>query len=766
MMGRMRRALFVLHLVSIAILLFHYHRYVSGLVSILFFAVVVAAAVVAAVGLERARLRAWASIILVGVAVWLIREAGIAVLSRIQAAGVASGGEGLTAAFDRGLIASTPGIVVAFLATFAVRRRPRLYAWHPALLAPVVVALFWSQGRFNVSIFEHPSILAATVTGFILVAVVLTMLATIRLGGRAAAGGAAGGTAATTAGAAAAGAAARLRRRELLPLLVVVLPLLLAALMLLLGRYSEASTAQGGGLIRPTLFRFDFADYINLESEISLSRDLVLLYREEADTAQQRLTLRSGARLLRRYVLSGYDPRQGFFAETPPGEERAPHTVGEGPFSLPGRGYDRRSELRQEYYLVNFDPSSLVSVNYPVEVIPFEAWSESSFARIYEVRSQASDATPEALSDAAIPGAQAMGAERHRYYTDYGGNEAIAELAREVTAGVSGDYARARAIERYFHEEFFYSLRPGVAADGDQLRHFLFESRKGYCSYFAFSMTLMARSLGLPSRVAVGFFVDPRMSVMDYYAVRADMAHAWVEIYFEDYGWIEFDPTATTVAPGEEFSLDPNLDMEQISALLEELMEHRNELNPAEPSAADSAGSDGGGGLSAAAVYRFILRYWAALLAAAYLLAATAYRLLPRLRAAGARDFRGRVRLRFGALLRELDAVGLRSGPGETVAEYAGRLAAHHGLEAPGCASLYLRALFGEAFDERAYHRYIEAEVRLRRGLRARLPWWRHLLGFLAPYLHLGAPAAAEPEAEVEATVEVGAGAGADGGAR
>lgn len=760
MMGRTRQALFLLHLVSIAILLLHYHRYVSGLVSILFFAVVVAAAVAAGVGLERARLRAWASIILVGVAVWLIREAGIALLSRIQAARVASGGEGLTAAFDRGLIASTPGIVVAFLATFAVRRRPRLYAWHPALLAPVVVALFWSQGRFNVSIFEHPSILAATVTGFILVEVVLTMIATIRLGRPAVAGGAA----ATTAGAAAAGAAARLRRRELLPLLVVVLPLLLAALMLLLGRYSEASTAQGGGLIRPTLFRFDFADYINLESEISLSRDLVLLYREEAETAQQQLTMRSGSRLLRRFVLSGYDPRQGFFAEAAPGEDRAPQTVGEGPFSLPRRGYDRRSDLRQEYYLVNFDPSSLVSVNYPVEVVPFEAWSESSFARIYEVSSRASDATPEALADAATPGPRTMGAERHRYYTDYGGNEAIADLAREVTAGIPGDYARARAIERYFHDEFFYSLRPGVAADGDQLRHFLFESRKGYCSYFAFSMTLMARSLGLPSRVAVGFFVDPRMSVMDYYAVRADMAHAWVEIYFEDYGWIEFDPTATTVAPGEEFSMDPNLDMEQISALLEELMEHRNELSPAEPSAADAAGPDGGRGLSAAAVYRFIRRYWVALLAAAYLFAVTAYRLLPRLRATGARDFRGRVRLRFRALLRELDAVGLRSGPGETVAEYAGRLAAHHGLDARACASLYLRALFGEAFADSAYQRYIEEEARLRRGVRTGLPWWRHLLGFLAPYLHLGAPAAAEPEAEDGAGTEVEA--GTEGGRR
>ena len=363
--------------------------------SVPFFAVAVVAAVAAGEALGRLRLRAWVSIILVAAVVWLTREAGIAVLSRIQAARLAVGGEGPTAAFDRGLVASIPGVVVAFLTTFAVRRRPRLYAWHPVLLAPVVVALFWSQGRFNVSIFEHPSILAATVTLFLLTEVVLTMIASVRMGGRAPAGAA--GAVATAAGGWVAGGAARLRRRELLPLLVVVLPLLLAALMLLLGRYSEASTAQGGGLLRPTLFRFDFADYINLESEISLSRDLVLLYREDAESAQQRLTLRSGGRLLRRFVLSGYDPRQGFFAETAPGEDRAPRTVGEGSFSLPGRGYERRSDLRQEYYLVNFDPSSLVSVNYPVQVAPFEAWSDSSFARIYEVRSRASDATPEAL---------------------------------------------------------------------------------------------------------------------------------------------------------------------------------------------------------------------------------------------------------------------------------------------------------------------------------------------------------------------------------
>jgi transglutaminase-like putative cysteine protease len=551
-----------------------------------------------------------------------------------------------------------------------------------------------------------------------------------------------------------------LRRRELLPLILVVLPFLLAVFAATVYGYTrQGGAAQpGGGLIRPTLLGFDFSDYISLESEISLSRNLVLLYREDAESARQRLTLRSGGRLLRRLVLSGYDPRRGFFAEAAPGEPAEPHTVGEAATSLPERDYRRRSEVRQEYYLVNFDPSSLVSVNYPVEIVPFEPWADSSFARIYEVTSRASDASAEALSRAQVPRAPSLeggdrnGVEWYRFYTDYGGNRPIAELAREVTEGIDGDYARAAAIERYFHEEFYYSLRPGVAADGNQLSHFLFDSRKGYCSYFAFSMTLMARSLGLPARVAVGFFVAPEMSVMDYHAIRADLAHAWVEIYFEDYGWIEFDPTATTVAPGEEFSLDPNLDMDQISALLEELIRHRDELRRAGPSSAGEDGGDGAAGLSVAEVSRFVRRYWQVLLIAAYLAIVLAYRGVPRARARAARTHREGVQRRFSALLRELDALGLREKPHETVTEYAARLELRHGIGAALCAELYLKALFDAEFEEKDYRRFVEEERDIRAALRRTLPWWRHVVGFLAPYLHL-----AEPRTATEPSMSGGA---------
>lgn len=747
--------LFGLHLASLAVLLYHYHRYVPGLVSPVFLAGAAGIAVGAAVVLERVRLRAIIAVAVAGIAVWLAREAGVAVLGRIQAAAASSGTAGLTARFDSGIVAAMPAMAVAFLLTFALRRRPRLYLWHPALVAPVVAALFWSQGHFDVTIFPHPSILAATITGFLLLEAVLMTAGALRLGARRPRGGAdvaaaraaesaaAAGSAGTAAAGSGTAAGSGLRRREAIPLVLLLLPLLLIVLGAVVGRYNEGSTGPGGGLIRPTLFRFDFADYVNLESEISLSRDLVLLYREQAEAARQELRLRSGGRLLRRFVLSGYDPRQGFFAETPPGEVPEPRTVGEGAMRLPTRDYRNRSAVLQEYYLVNFDPSSLVSVNYPVEVVPYEAWSDSSFARIYEVTSRASDAPPGALARARVPrprSGAAFSEEWYRYHTDYGGNEALADLAREVTAGVEGDWAQARAIEQYFLDEFYYSLRPGVAADGNQLHHFLFESRKGYCSYFAFSMTLMARSLGLPARVAVGFFVDPRMSVMDYYAVRADMAHAWVEVYFEDYGWIEFDPTASTIAPGEEFALDPNLDMEQISALLEELINNRDELSRAAPAPEQGDGGRGGLRSGLSTLYRVALRNWWVLLAVAYVAAIALYRYAPRLRAAGARDYRGRVRARFAGLLRALESTGFRASPHETVAEYAARLHRDYGIDARPCTDRYLAALFGAAFEEGDYEAYLDAERTARTRFAAAVPRGRRLLGFLAPYLHLRAP--------------------------
>src|SRR5208282_1726059 len=117
-----------------------------------------------------------------------------------------------------------------------------------------------------------------------------------------------------------------------------------------------------------------------------------------------------------------------------------------------------------------------------------------------------------------------MRPEDLQLYTRTGDDDQIHALALQVTNEVPGYYAKVAAIEKYLKTNYLYSLKPGIAEDGNQLRHFLFVSKKGYCSYFAFAMALMCRSLGIPARVAVGFYVDPQSEVLNFYEVRAFQA--------------------------------------------------------------------------------------------------------------------------------------------------------------------------------------------------------------------------------------------------
>jgi Transglutaminase-like superfamily/TgpA N-terminal domain len=95
--------------------------------------------------------------------------------------------------------------------------------------------------------------------------------------------------------------------------------------------------------------------------------------------------------------------------------------------------------------------------------------------------------------------------------------------------------------------EFTYSVEPGAEAKDqlastDYLTRFLTETKTGYCQQFATAFAVLARSLGYPTRVVVGF-LPGEASERGRYLVRGTDAHAWPEVYFEEYGWIAFEPT-------------------------------------------------------------------------------------------------------------------------------------------------------------------------------------------------------------------------------
>lgn len=120
----------------------------------------------------------------------------------------------------------------------------------------------------------------------------------------------------------------------------------------------------------------------------------------------------------------------------------------------------------------------------------------------------------------------------------------VLALARDLTATALTPYDRARAIETYLRT-FPYTLDlPQPPPDRDVVDYFLFDLKQGYCDYYATSMVVLARAAGLPARLAVGYFSGTYDRANGRYVITEADAHSWVEIYFPDYGWIEFEPTA------------------------------------------------------------------------------------------------------------------------------------------------------------------------------------------------------------------------------
>jgi len=195
----------------------------------------------------------------------------------------------------------------------------------------------------------------------------------------------------------------------------------------------------------------------------------------------------------------------------------------------------------------------------------------------------------------------------------------VANLASEVTQGATSAYEQALALEQWFTRDggFSYSTSIVSSPDLDPVVEFLTE-RVGYCEQYAATMALMARSLGIPSRVNIGFTAGT-VNAEGTWAVRGRNAHAWPELWFDGLGWVWFEPTprsddqsGVTAPP---YSDVPDRDQQAPDPI------DAAELPPVvdvDPGATADANSSSGpipwlivmGALAAAASSPFIFRAW------------------------------------------------------------------------------------------------------------------------------------------------------------
>ncbi|MFB9520694.1 DUF3488 and transglutaminase-like domain-containing protein [Streptomyces cremeus] len=160
----------------------------------------------------------------------------------------------------------------------------------------------------------------------------------------------------------------------------------------------------------------------------------------------------------------------------------------------------------------------------------------------YKVRSLAVQPTKEQLANA-----PAAPATLRKEYTRVPGAlpASVGQTALQVTRGAANDYERAVALQNWFASEggFTYDTQVQSGSGAEAITRFL-KQKEGFCIHFAFSMAAMARTLGIPARVAVGFTPGTAKSGGEVSVGLRD-AHAWPELYFEGPGWTRFEPTPT-----------------------------------------------------------------------------------------------------------------------------------------------------------------------------------------------------------------------------
>jgi transglutaminase-like putative cysteine protease len=135
----------------------------------------------------------------------------------------------------------------------------------------------------------------------------------------------------------------------------------------------------------------------------------------------------------------------------------------------------------------------------------------------------------------------------------------VGELARSVTADATTPYETALTLQNWFRSEFTYSLEVQAGHSNTAIEGFL-RDRVGYCEQFAGTYAAMMRTLDIPARVAVGF--TPGNFNGERFSVLGKNAHAWPEVWFDDLGWVPFEPTPGRGAPGSEnyTSVEPQQD--------------------------------------------------------------------------------------------------------------------------------------------------------------------------------------------------------------
>ncbi|MZD06248.1 DUF4129 domain-containing protein [Streptomyces sp. SID5785] len=290
----------------------------------------------------------------------------------------------------------------------------------------------------------------------------------------------------------------------------------------------------------------------------------------------------------------------------------------------PGLGPDvRRTEVETRISAADFYAQDWLPMPYPASEVSIAGrWrfeqvgrtlvgdhGQTTRGKSYTVKSMVVQPTPQQLANAG-PAPSGLLREFTKVPESLPG--VVTSTARKVTRGASNNYERAVKLQDYFAVDggFTYNTQVQAGSGSAAIARFL-KQKEGFCVHFAFSMAAMARTLGIPARVAVGF--TPGSPAGDNkYSVGLRDAHAWPELYFEGVGWTRFEPTPTrgtvpeytqeetpsgdassSAAPSDDTSAAPSASQPSASQSCSLTERKEGGCNSAAPAAVGGATDDG-----------------------------------------------------------------------------------------------------------------------------------------------------------------------------
>ena len=245
-----------------------------------------------------------------------------------------------------------------------------------------------------------------------------------------------------------------------------------------------------------------------------------------------------------------------------PTEEPEPLGDSDPPYGYPleHRSLGPRAIVTQTFYIEREQPNVVFSGGQPDSV-----WIEGSLSvdlngslrtgatlgaeSVYSVVSSRGAATPDELR--ALP-EQEPPPDMDKYLQIPASvPPRVGELAERLTRDEPTQYDKIKAIEEWLADNYEYDTDSPVPPPGrDAVDYFLFETDVGFCEQFAAATAIMLRSLGVPTRVIAGYTPGNRNPLTGYHEVKNSDAHTWIEAWYPQYGWYEYDPTFA-VPPAE-----------------------------------------------------------------------------------------------------------------------------------------------------------------------------------------------------------------------